>query len=713
MSNILRSSWLSVLLLSVSLVSSSFAQATPAFVQGAQSASYAAAQSAGNLNVVVVFGVFTANGGSVTAIADSRGNAYTFVTVQLVGLHKSYSVFYAKNIVSAAAGANTVSVTASSGGLTAATVFMTTEYSGVDAVNPFDGQNSANSMAGLDNGAYTTGSLTTTNANDLLVGAFWANTNMASGSSRIGGGTVRELKDRVVTAVGSYAITADPLSTGLATATIVAFKSAGDTQAPTVPTGLSATAASSSQINLSWTAATDNVGVTGYFVERCQGSGCSAFTQIATPTAATFTDTGLSASTSYSYRVRARDAVPNIGPYSSTATAVTAAPPAAQPGSATFQYDSAGRLGSVLRSSGTYTNYTLDAAGNRTQVASSQPIQVNVASAQATEGSSVPFTVIRTGASGAFTVTCRLTSGSATAGSDFNGTDIVLSFAASDTSKPCPVPTTNDGISEGTETFTLKLVNLSANVLDTSGPGPIVGTILDAQPLSTFTLSAPPSAVSESSGTISFTVTMSPASGSTQSVKASTFDGSAKNAWDYLAKTDEVLTFDPGVTSRTFQVTLVDDSGYEDPENFTVTLSAPSPGATIGTASAVGSITDDDAPVTDMVNITQGATAYLRGWVPYVIGSVSPATTAGGKSYDLFADFIPPAVAQGMFAIGGFTSDPGRDWLYSATVNGITRTGATAGYSYNNGQATWVWPGQSQQFNFSGSGTVTGTIVHQ
>ena len=36
-----------------------------------------------------------------------------------------------------------------------------------------------------------------------------------------------------------------------------------------------ATAASSSQINLTWTASTDNVGVTGYRVERCQGAGCT------------------------------------------------------------------------------------------------------------------------------------------------------------------------------------------------------------------------------------------------------------------------------------------------------------------------------------------------------------------------------------------------------------------------------------------------------
>ena len=48
-------------------------------------------------------------------------------------------------------------------------------------------------------------------------------------------------------------------------------------------TGLTATAAGPTQINLAWTASTDNVGVTGYRVERCQGSGYTNFVQIAQP----------------------------------------------------------------------------------------------------------------------------------------------------------------------------------------------------------------------------------------------------------------------------------------------------------------------------------------------------------------------------------------------------------------------------------------------
>ena len=83
--------------------------------------------------------------------------------------------------------------------------------------------------------------------------------------------------------------------------------------------------AGSSAINLSWTASTDNVGVTGYRVERCQGAGCSSFAQVGTPTGTTFADSGLLASTSYSYRVRATDAAGNLSGYSNVASATTAA----------------------------------------------------------------------------------------------------------------------------------------------------------------------------------------------------------------------------------------------------------------------------------------------------------------------------------------------------------------------------------------------------
>ncbi len=89
-----------------------------------------------------------------------------------------------------------------------------------------------------------------------------------------------------------------------------------DTQAPTVPLNLSATAVSSSQINLSWTASTDNVGVTGYRIYR-------GGTQIGTSASNSYSDTGLSANTTYSYTVSAYDAAGNNSAQTSAVLATT------------------------------------------------------------------------------------------------------------------------------------------------------------------------------------------------------------------------------------------------------------------------------------------------------------------------------------------------------------------------------------------------------
>src|SRR5256885_2275790 len=100
-----------------------------------------------------------------------------------------------------------------------------------------------------------------------------------------------------------------------------------DTTPPTAPSNLTATAVSGSQINLSWTASTDDVGGTGDPVERCQGAGGTGFAPIATAGGATYSDTGLGANTSYSYRVRATDAAGNPSGYSNVASATTPATP--------------------------------------------------------------------------------------------------------------------------------------------------------------------------------------------------------------------------------------------------------------------------------------------------------------------------------------------------------------------------------------------------
>ncbi|MDO8495723.1 MAG: LamG-like jellyroll fold domain-containing protein [bacterium] len=99
-----------------------------------------------------------------------------------------------------------------------------------------------------------------------------------------------------------------------------------DTEAPSIPTDLSATTVSSSEINLSWTASTDNVGVAGYSVFRCQGVGCTPSVEVATSATNSYSDSGLTASSTYAYTVAAYDAAVNVSSQSISASATTQAP---------------------------------------------------------------------------------------------------------------------------------------------------------------------------------------------------------------------------------------------------------------------------------------------------------------------------------------------------------------------------------------------------
>lgn len=94
----------------------------------------------------------------------------------------------------------------------------------------------------------------------------------------------------------------------------------GDTTAPSAPTGLAAGTATTTTVPLSWTASTDNVGVTGYQVYR-------GTTLVATVSGTSHTVTGLTASTAYSFTVRAVDAAGNVSAPSAAVQATTATDP--------------------------------------------------------------------------------------------------------------------------------------------------------------------------------------------------------------------------------------------------------------------------------------------------------------------------------------------------------------------------------------------------
>ena len=125
-----------------------------------------------------------------------------------------------------------------------------------------------------------------------------------------------------------YKLTAEDAAGNVGPVSNTATATVADTTAPTAPTGLAATGGAG-QAALTWTAATDNVGVTRYNVHRSTTSGFTPATanRIAQPTGTSYTDTGLAAGTYY-YKVTAEDAAGNVGPASTQATATVSAPPA-------------------------------------------------------------------------------------------------------------------------------------------------------------------------------------------------------------------------------------------------------------------------------------------------------------------------------------------------------------------------------------------------
>ena len=123
----------------------------------------------------------------------------------------------------------------------------------------------------------------------------------------------------------------------------------GDTTAPSAPTGLTASGTTASTVSLSWTASTDNVGVTGYLILR---NG----TQVGTATTTTYTDTTLTASTQYTYTVKARDAANNVSAASNSVNATTLASGGTDGGTVLATYKVDNDWGSGFTATVTITN---------------------------------------------------------------------------------------------------------------------------------------------------------------------------------------------------------------------------------------------------------------------------------------------------------------------------------------------------------------------
>jgi M6 family metalloprotease-like protein len=248
-------------------------------------------------------------------------------------------------------------------------------------------------------------------------------------------------------------------------------------------------------------------------------------------------------------------------------------------------------------------------------------------------GGSVLVTVTRTGASmGAVGVSYAASNGTATAGPDYTAASGTLSWANGDTAnKTFSVPITSDALNESNETFTVTLSSPTGGAT-LGSPSSSTVTITDDDPAPTVEFSAASSSGSEATTPASIGVTLSAPSGQTATVNYAMADVTATAGSDYTA-TSGTLTFNPGVTSQTISVPIINDTAVEGDETFTVTLSGPV-NATLGatTTHTYAIINDDNAGTLQFSSATYGVNEN-GGSVLISVARTGGSTGTVGVSY--------------------------------------------------------------------------------
>jgi len=260
-------------------------------------------------------------------------------------------------------------------------------------------------------------------------------------------------------------------------------------------------------------------------------------------------------------------------------------------------------------------------------------IRINDASVVEGDASTrtMTFTISWTGSKGGGvpSVHYATADATATAGADYTAKSDTVSL----TNGGCRCATVSisvlgDTTTEGTESFA---VNLSSAVNGTIADAHGVGTIYDNEGPPSFVVTDVAGA--EASGTLSFCVLLTNANGATVSVDYATADGTAIAGSDYAA-TSGTLTFNPGQTSKSVPVTIVDDALAEDDETFTLNLSNATGGLAIADPTGTATIQNDDAdPIVSAVDAS-----VIEGDGGSSILTV-PVTLSGPSGHEIDVDY--------------------------------------------------------------------------
>lgn len=245
------------------------------------------------------------------------------------------------------------------------------------------------------------------------------------------------------------------------------------------------------------------------------------------------------------------------------------------------------------------------------QPAASQPgtLAFSLASYSVSEAAALAtITVTRTGGDdGAVSVSYSATAGTATAGVDFQATSGTLNWAAADdASKTFQVHILNDGTSDGSETVNLTLSGVTGGA--TLGLASATLTITDAAASAgTLGLSQATYSVSENAGSATITVTRTGGTAGAVSAHYSTTAGSGAVGKDFQPASGTLNWAAGDGSSKTFQVTVLEDSTSQTTETVNLHLSSPTGGAVLGRSAALLNI--QNAPAGAVPAAPTGLTA--------------------------------------------------------------------------------------------------------
>ena len=197
------------------------------------------------------------------------------------------------------------------------------------------------------------------------------------------------------------------------------------------------------------------------------------------------------------------------------------------------------------------------------------------------------------------TVNYATADGTAVEGTDYTEASGALAFAPGETSQTFTVQVAGDVLHEGNEIFTVALSDVSgfgASISSTAGTATI--TVEDNEDPPDVSIAGASGGEGDSgTANLEFMVTLTLASGQQVTVDYATADGAGVDAaiagTDYTT-TSGTLTFVAGETAQILNVPIIGDVIYETDETFTVTLSGPSVGSVLGSATVTGTITDDE-----------------------------------------------------------------------------------------------------------------------